>query len=86
MTLAGRLRRFGKRVGALVGECVGVCVGFGVGYNVGMVVGIFDGRDEDAIVQARREWKRMKAAGHAVTYWQQNDKGRWEKKAESAAR
>ncbi len=42
---------------------------------------IFDGRDEGAVVQARREWKRMKAAGHAVTYWQQNDKGRWEKKA-----
>jgi DNA polymerase-3 subunit chi len=42
---------------------------------------IFDGRDEDAVALARREWKRMKAAGHAVTYWQQNEKGRWEKKA-----
>jgi DNA polymerase-3 subunit chi len=42
---------------------------------------IFDGRDEDALVQARSEWKRIKAAGHAVTYWQQNENGRWEKKA-----
>jgi DNA polymerase-3 subunit chi len=42
---------------------------------------IFDGRDEDALVQARGEWKRIKAAGHAVTYWQQNENGRWEKKA-----
>ena len=42
---------------------------------------IFDGRDEDAVVQARREWKRLKAEGHACTYWQQNDGGRWEKKA-----
>jgi DNA polymerase-3 subunit chi len=42
---------------------------------------IFDGRDYAALAQARAEWKRIKAAGHAVTYWQQNDNGRWEKKA-----
>jgi DNA polymerase III subunit chi len=42
---------------------------------------IFDGRDEAALAQARAEWKRIKGAGHAVTYWQQNDNGRWEKKA-----
>jgi DNA polymerase III subunit chi len=42
---------------------------------------IFDGRDDDALAQARSEWKRIKAAGHTVTYWQQNDNGRWEKKA-----
>ena len=45
------------------------------------VVYIFDGRDDEAIAQARREWKRIKAAGHVATYWQQNEKGRWEKKA-----
>jgi DNA polymerase-3 subunit chi len=45
------------------------------------VVTIFDGRDEDAVAKARAQWKRAKAAGFAVTYWQQNDKGRWEKKA-----
>lgn len=42
---------------------------------------IFDGRDEDAVVQARAEWKRIKNAGLTATYWQQNEKGRWEKKA-----
>jgi DNA polymerase III subunit chi len=42
---------------------------------------IFDGRDEDALAQARAEWKRIKSAGFSVTYWQQNDQGRWEKKA-----
>ena len=42
---------------------------------------IFDGRDDAALAQARAEWKRIKGAGHAVTYWQQNDNGRWEKKA-----
>jgi DNA polymerase-3 subunit chi len=45
------------------------------------VVYIFDGRDDDALAQARREWKRVKGAGFEVTYWQQNDNGRWEKKA-----
>ena len=42
---------------------------------------IFDGRDDEALARARGEWKRIKAAGHAVTYWQQNENGRWEKKA-----
>jgi DNA polymerase III subunit chi len=45
------------------------------------VVYIFDGRDDDALAKARAEWKRVKGAGYAVTYWQQNEQGRWEKKA-----
>jgi len=42
---------------------------------------LFDGRDPDALAQARREWKRLKGDGHAATYWQQSEQGRWEKKA-----
>ena len=45
------------------------------------IVYIFDGRDEEALIQARSEWKRIKAVGLDVTYWQQNENGRWEKKA-----
>jgi DNA polymerase-3 subunit chi len=45
------------------------------------IVYIFDGRDEEAVVQARSEWKRAKAAGLSVTYWQKDENGRWEKKA-----
>lgn len=45
------------------------------------VVYLFDGRDDDARANARQQWKRARDAGHAVTYWQQNDRGRWEKKA-----
>ena len=45
------------------------------------VVYLFDGRDEEALQRARGKWKAAKAAGHDVTYWQQNDRGRWEKKA-----
>lgn len=42
---------------------------------------LFDGNDPDAVKQARGEWKRAKEAGCAVTYWQQSESGRWEKKA-----
>ncbi|MFZ1815716.1 MAG: DNA polymerase III subunit chi [Rhizobiaceae bacterium] len=42
---------------------------------------IFDGYDNSAVEHARERWKVEKAAGHAVTYWQQDTQGRWEKKA-----
>jgi DNA polymerase-3 subunit chi len=45
------------------------------------VIYIFDGRDNAALAGARQQWKAAKAAGAAVTYWQQTDEGRWEKKA-----
>lgn len=45
------------------------------------IVYLFDGRDEEAVSLARRQWKAAKAANSTVTYWQQNAKGRWEKKA-----
>jgi DNA polymerase-3 subunit chi len=45
------------------------------------VVLLFDGNDEDAVEAARVRWKALKAAGHDLTYWQQSDEGRWEKKA-----
>ena len=40
---------------------------------------LFDGRDDDALQTARSHWKAYKEAGHDLTYWQQNDKGSWEK-------
>lgn len=42
---------------------------------------LFDGRDEEALAQARTQWKAFKDAGHDVTYWQQDDTGRWSQKA-----
>ncbi len=42
---------------------------------------LFDGNDDTAVEAARERWKTYKAAGHAVTYWQQTDAGKWEKKA-----
>ena len=45
------------------------------------IVVLFDGRDESAVAQARLEWKRARAAGCEVTYWQQDEDGRWAKRA-----
>jgi DNA polymerase-3 subunit chi len=42
---------------------------------------LFDGNDEEAVAAARAQWKSVKAAGHDATYWQQDPRGRWEKKA-----
>jgi DNA polymerase-3 subunit chi len=45
------------------------------------VVMLFDGNDPDAVDRARAAWKAVKAAGYDATYWQQSERGRWEKKA-----
>jgi DNA polymerase-3 subunit chi len=42
---------------------------------------MFDGQDDAALKRAREAWKQIKSAGHDATYWQQDDNGRWEKKA-----
>jgi DNA polymerase-3 subunit chi len=42
------------------------------------VFDLFDGRDEEAVAAARRRWAAAKAAGHALTYWRQTERG-WEK-------
>ena len=42
---------------------------------------LFDGNDPDAVQGARGQWKQLKDAGHEVTYWQQGERGKWEKKA-----
>lgn len=42
---------------------------------------MFDGNDEAELAQARGQWKTLKATGAALSYFQQNDDGRWEKKA-----
>jgi DNA polymerase III subunit chi len=40
---------------------------------------LFDGRDGEAIAEARNEWKRSKDAGLNLSYWRENDDGAWEK-------
>lgn len=41
----------------------------------------FDGNDEEAVAAARGRWKEYKDGGHDLSYYQQDDNGRWEKKA-----
>jgi len=43
------------------------------------VLDLFDGADEAAVAAARARWTAAKAAGHALTYWQQGARG-WQKK------
>lgn len=43
---------------------------------------IFDAADEAAVAAARDDWRAVVAAGHAATYWAQED-GRWVRKASS---
>ncbi|WP_075290331.1 DNA polymerase III subunit chi [Pararhizobium arenae] len=45
------------------------------------VVFMFDGYDNAQLDAARANWKRLKGEGHTLTYWQQNEDGRWVKKA-----
>lgn len=44
------------------------------------VLNIFDGNNEDALYKARDYWKEIKALGHELHYWQQNEKGVFEQK------
>jgi DNA polymerase-3 subunit chi len=45
------------------------------------VCDMFDGNDETAVEDARRRWREAKAAGHALTYWEQTGAG-WVKRGE----
>ncbi len=42
---------------------------------------LFDGNDSEALLHAREQWKSAKALGHAIAYWQQDENGRWARKA-----
>ena len=40
---------------------------------------LFDGRDEDAVAEARIRWTRVKETGATASYWKQTEDGRWTK-------
>jgi DNA polymerase-3 subunit chi len=42
---------------------------------------LFDGHDEAAVTAAREQWRRYRAAGHTVVYFQQDDAGKWQETA-----
>jgi DNA polymerase III subunit chi len=43
------------------------------------VIVLFDGRDDEAIAEARARWKRLKDEGRAVSYWREGGQGGWER-------
>ena len=42
---------------------------------------LFDGNDPQALALAREQWRTLKEQGHDATSWQQDARGRWERKA-----
>ncbi|MBX9761031.1 MAG: DNA polymerase III subunit chi [Beijerinckiaceae bacterium] len=54
--------------------------GAAAGYD--RLILMLDGANEDAVADARAQWKWFKEAGYTLSYWQQNENGGWEKKAE----
>lgn len=45
------------------------------------IVLIFNGEDPDAVDAARARWGEAKQNGFEVTYWQPDERGRWQRKA-----
>ena len=41
---------------------------------------LFNGEDADALAAARLTWTDCKARGFDVTYWQADERGRWQKR------
>lgn len=44
------------------------------------IVYMFSGHDPDAVTEARSAWRAL-LPGNTLTYWQQDESGRWAKKA-----
>jgi DNA polymerase-3 subunit chi len=44
------------------------------------VIVLFDGTDDAAIRSARVQWSAAKEAGDTVSYWQEIERGKWEKR------
>jgi DNA polymerase III subunit chi len=42
---------------------------------------LFDGNDPEAVEKARERWKRWKAEGHDLIYYQQGESGGWVEKS-----
>jgi len=44
------------------------------------IVLIFNGDDDEALAAARTAWMDCKARGFEQTYWQADERGRWQRK------
>jgi len=41
---------------------------------------VFNGDDAEALAAARENWTACKARGFEVTYWQADERGRWQRR------
>jgi DNA polymerase-3 subunit chi len=41
---------------------------------------VFDGGDPDSLAAARNAWSECRSRGFTVTYWQADERGRWQRK------
>jgi DNA polymerase-3 subunit chi len=48
--------------------------------NYQRMVMVFNGDDDDALAAARAAWADCKARGFEVTYWQADERGRWQRR------
>lgn len=70
----------GNGNGAQILFCIGgTAPDWAAAADLSRIVLLFDGRDGDALAQARAAWKDAKAAGHDVTYWKESPSGKFEK-------
>lgn len=40
---------------------------------------LFDGNQNEYVSAARQQWKNYVTQGHSLTYWQQDEQGKWQK-------
>lgn len=52
--------------------------------NLTRAVIVFNGNDDEALERARADWRRFRGAGFPVSYWQQDENGKWQNRASAA--
>ena len=51
--------------------------------SIDRVLIMFDGRDQASLAQAREAWRACQARGDKLVYWQQTERGGWNKAREA---
>ena len=46
--------------------------------GIGRALILFESTSEDALANIRSEWKKRKLEGHSISYWKQDEGGKWQ--------
>ncbi|MGB0906984.1 MAG: DNA polymerase III subunit chi [Maricaulaceae bacterium] len=49
--------------------------------GVSRCIVMINGRNQESIARERKRWNALKQAGETLSYWQQDERGQWKKKA-----